>query len=98
MDVVSYILAKKYVDKALAGAGSLAGKSAYEVAVENGFIGTELEWLDSLKGITPHIGDNGNWFIGNLDTGVLAAPDLDEYFNEANLIALSHEEILEICK
>ena len=26
------------------------GKSAYEVAVENGFIGTETEWLLSLKG------------------------------------------------
>ena len=25
------------------------GKSAYEVAVENGFTGTEAEWLDSLK-------------------------------------------------
>jgi hypothetical protein len=98
MDITSYLLAKKYVDNTLAGAGSLAGKSAYEVAVENGFIGTELEWLDSLKGITPHIGDNGNWFIGNLDTGVLVAPDLDKYFNEANLIALSHEEILKICK
>lgn len=27
-----------------------AGLSAYDVAVENGFIGTEQEWLDSLKG------------------------------------------------
>ena len=26
------------------------GKSAYELAVENGFAGTEAEWLDSLKG------------------------------------------------
>ena len=25
------------------------GKSAYEIAVENGFVGTEQEWLDSLK-------------------------------------------------
>lgn len=25
------------------------GKTAYEIAVENGFEGTELEWLDSLK-------------------------------------------------
>lgn len=27
------------------------GKSAYELAVENGYTGTEEEWLDSLKGI-----------------------------------------------
>ena len=26
------------------------GKSAYEVAVENGFVGTEIEWLESLTG------------------------------------------------
>ena len=29
---------------------SCTGKSAYEVAVENGFNGTEAEWLESLKG------------------------------------------------
>ncbi len=28
----------------------LAGLSAYEIAVNNGFIGTEAEWLASLKG------------------------------------------------
>lgn len=32
------------------------GKSAYEVAVENGFVGTELEWLESLQGF---VGANG---------------------------------------
>lgn len=26
------------------------GLSAYEVAVENGFVGTEQQWLESLKG------------------------------------------------
>ena len=29
------------------------GPSAYEVAVANGFDGTEQEWLKSLKGYTP---------------------------------------------
>lgn len=33
--------------KMLGGAG---GKSAYEIAVEHGFEGTEKEWLESLKG------------------------------------------------
>lgn len=33
----------------LAGAG-VPGDSAYEVAVANGFVGTEAEWLDSLVG------------------------------------------------
>lgn len=49
------------------------GLSAYEIAVIYGFDGTEAEWLDSLKGkpgITPTIGENGNWFIGEMDTGI----------------------------
>lgn len=33
----------------------IAGKSAYEIAVENGFKGTEVEWLESLKGETPDL-------------------------------------------
>jgi len=32
------------------GANGSNGKSAYEIAVENGFEGTESEWLESLKG------------------------------------------------
>ncbi len=32
------------------GAYAGQGKSAYEIAVENGFVGTEEEWLASLKG------------------------------------------------
>ena len=34
----------------LTSASNLAGQSAYEVAVNNGFAGTEQEWLDSLVG------------------------------------------------
>ena len=84
------------------------GLTAYEVAVKNGFIGSEQDWLASLKGetgpagepgsaghqglpgmpgkdgytpqkgvdyfdgITPHVGENGNWFIGDIDTGIPA--------------------------
>ena len=98
MDVKSYILAKSYVDTVISGSGALQGKSAYDIAVEQGFQGNEKEWLKSLEGISPHIGDNGNWFLGEIDTGVLAAPDLSGYFSEQNLIALSKDEILEICK
>ena len=32
------------------GNGGTAGKSAYEIAVKNGFVGTETEWLKSLTG------------------------------------------------
>lgn len=83
MDVVTYALLKKYVKASLEGAGALKGDpgmSAYEVAVASGYSGTEAEWLSSLKGEagkTPHIGDNGNWFIGDTDTNISATPSLD---------------------
>ena len=76
---------KKYIDDKCSGEGGgtgTAGKSAYEIAVDNGFVGTETEWLESLKGSDGDKGDNGttphidettkNWFIGDVDTGILA--------------------------
>lgn len=64
------------------------GKSAYQVAVQNGFIGTPQQWLNSLKGkdgivgsdgqdgqdgITPHIDPSTkHWMIGETDTNILA--------------------------
>lgn len=36
--------------------GDISGKSAYQVAVDNGYAGTEAEWLASLKGdLTPEL-------------------------------------------
>ena len=35
------------------------GRSAYEIAVEHGFVGTETEWLESLKGVDGKDGVNG---------------------------------------
>lgn len=35
---------------AIQGERGLPGLSAYEIAVKNGFVGTETEWLDSLHG------------------------------------------------
>ena len=37
-------------DSTVPGPDGADGKSAYEIAVENGFVGTEQEWLDSLEG------------------------------------------------
>lgn len=44
--------------KELLGEGT-NGKSAYEVAVDNGFKGTETEWLETLRGATGAKGDEG---------------------------------------
>ena len=65
--------------------GALSGKSAYEIAVSQGFEGSEKEWIESLVGAKGengangedgqdgqrvYIGENGNWWIGDTDTGV----------------------------
>ena len=132
MDIVSLILSKKYVEDTLAGAGALAGKSAYDIACDNGFKGTPAEWLATLQGDTPTIGPSGTWIIGDYDTGVIASPSLAGYATEdfvkfqmenldlveyatktyvqdlieqlempegtINMIALTTDEILAICK
>ena len=88
------------------------GKSAYEIAVDLGFQGTAEEWINSLKGtngISPHIEENGNWFIGDIDTGVsannknqniesISNTEIDSYFindnsTEENIQPLSIEEL-----
>lgn len=81
MDVFTYLLAKKYVDSQVESISinGIPGKSAYEIAVQNGFEGTEQEWLESLKG------DNFNL-------------NLEGYYHEANLIALTEDEIIAICQ
>ena len=106
MDVVSYILSKKYIEDSLAGAGALKGekgdpftyndftpeqllalkgesgndgKSAYQIAVEKGFIGTEAEWIISLKGETGSIGPQG-----------IQGPKGDSYqITEADYVAIA---------
>lgn len=50
----------------------------YVLAKADGYEGTYEEWLESIRGEdgengqTPHIGENGNWWIGDTDTGVPA--------------------------
>lgn len=46
-------------DKGDAGEVGNDGLSAYEIAVKNGYIGTEPEWLSSLKGDKGDTGDQG---------------------------------------
>ena len=46
---------------------SCTGKSAYEVAVENGFVGDEKAWLESLKGQQGDAGKKGQNGANGLD-------------------------------
>lgn len=82
MDITSFLLAKKYVDDILKGEGAIQGKSAYEIACENGFKGSPSDWLESLQGSTPQIGPNGTWIIDGFDTGIVASPSLAGYATE----------------
>lgn len=64
-------LSKGFVKKTLGGAGALKGqdgkdgadgvdgKSAYEIALDNGYEGSEAEWIESLKGADGKDGTNG---------------------------------------
>ena len=49
--------------------GKVVGDSAYEIAVNNGFTGTEEEWLDSLKGTSFRV-------VGSVNT-VEELPDIN---------------------
>ncbi len=55
-------VSKKYTRDSLEGAGALKGDpgdSAYEVAVKNGYSGTEQDWLASLQGEDGEPGPQG---------------------------------------
>ena len=78
MDLITVAILKNYIASALENGNIGAGKSAYDIAVENGYEGTISDWLDSLKGNSPYIGENGNWFIGDTDTGTSAGAAFDE--------------------
>mgnify|MGYP000519720598 CR=1 FL=1 len=45
--------------KRVTGSRGAAGKSAYEIALQNGFTGTEADWLTSLKGQKGDTGAKG---------------------------------------
>ena len=53
MDMMTLGAAKKMVEETMQDVSALKGAdglSAYQIAVNNGFSGTETEWLNSLKG------------------------------------------------
>ena len=62
-DKIYYCLSeqKLYVwdGETIAAIGGSAGKSAYQIALDNGFVGTEQQWLLSLKGETGATGATG---------------------------------------
>lgn len=66
------------------GSNGLDGKSAYELAVINGFSGTEPEWLISLKGAK---GDQGD--PGEDGAGIAIAGSVQSYADLSSLTGLT---------
>lgn len=63
--------------------GGTNGKSAYDIAVDNGFIGTESEWLTSLKGEKGAKGEPGV----NGNDGVTPVRGKD-YWTESDILEI----------
>lgn len=61
------------------GADGTDGVSAYQVAVDNGFVGTEEEWLDSLIGPTGPAGSIDNANLGDLVDVEITTPSEGQY-------------------
>lgn len=70
------------------GAPGPEGPSAYEVAVANGFVGTEVEWLDSLIGEQGPAGSGVKTYVDaaevaavtTTEEGILPIQDLSAFF------------------
>ena len=61
------------------GANGKDGRSAYEIAIENGFVGTAAEWLESLKGMNGVDGKDGKDGADGLPGKDGISPDLTNY-------------------
>lgn len=79
------------------GVAGQRGKSAYEVAVDNGFTGTEKEWLESLKGKDGKDGKDGvNGTSGTGEAVSMNFPTIKNMLDDRAIIANSDslEDIL----
>lgn len=69
------------------GSGGADGKSAYEIALEHGFVDSEEEWLASLKGADGKDGADGR----TPEKGV-------DYFTEADIAEITNKVITDLPK
>ncbi len=80
----------------------LDGKSAYEIAVEHGYVGTEEEWLESLKGkdgVTPDMSEYPKTSEVTTIIEREIAPVAEEahsHDNKETLDAITHELLQEL--
>lgn len=70
------------------GKDGIDGKSAYEIAIANGFFGTEAEWLESLKGKDGTDGQPGKDGVDGKDG---TTPDMSDYPNKTDFEELQQK-------
>ena len=75
------------------GANGKDGRSAYEIAIENGFMGTVAEWLESLKGRDGIDGKDGKDGADGLPGKDGVSPDLTNYPDTAAVKALVQDAV-----
>ncbi len=70
------------------------GKSAYEIALEHGFVGSEAEWLESLKGsdgqdgrdgVDGKDGENGRDGLSYIESGTSVNVKIEDIYDAAKL-------------
>ena len=65
LDFKTLAASKKYTEETAEGMGAIKGKdgkdgeSAYQIAIDNGFVGSQAQWLESLKGENGQDGTDG---------------------------------------
>ena len=67
------------------------GKSAYEIAVEHGFVGTETEWLESLRGADGKDGLPGKDGKNGVDGKDGITPDMSSYATKTDIAELQKQ-------
>ena len=73
------------------GKDGIDGKSAYEIAIANGFFGTESEWLESLKGSDGKDGTDGQPGKDGVDGKDGVTPDMSDNPNKADFEELQQK-------
>ncbi len=67
------------------------GRSAYEIAVEHGFVGTETEWLESLRGADGKDGLPGKDGKNGVDGKDGITPDMSSYATKTDIADLQKQ-------
>ena len=67
------------------------GRSAYEIAVEHGFVGTETEWLESLRGADGKDGLPGKDGKNGVDAKDGITPDMSSYATKTDIADLQKQ-------